>query len=40
MGSSHDNYILSTTNFYNEFFLFFRRAFFALKYAIGTTALQ
>jgi len=24
-------------NIYNEFFLFFRRAFFALKYAIGTT---
>jgi len=24
-------------NLYNEFFLFFHRAFFALKYAIGTT---
>ena len=24
-------------NVYNEFFLFFRRAFCALKYAIGTT---
>ena len=25
------------TNVYNEFFLFFHHAFFAFKYAIGTT---